>query len=78
MRRALSPPVLTAAASPRRGLPTPGGTAVPLLAVQATATPAIDAGVPAALIGAAVARLEDSGRRPRATAEHRRPGATSR
>jgi|GEM_PF-3857279 len=88
MRRTPSPsPVLTAGASPRRGLPTPGGTttagvpdvtAAPLPAVTAIATPAIDTGVPTAVIGAAVARPDVSGRGPRATGEHRRPGATSR
>ncbi|GAA4194863.1 hypothetical protein GCM10022252_39870 [Streptosporangium oxazolinicum] len=56
MRRTFSLLVLTAAASPHRGLPTPGTTAVPAVS-GATAVPAV--AVPAALaVGAAVARPE--------------------
>ncbi len=82
MRRTFSLLVLTAAASPHRGLPTPatpvsGDTSAPAIAAPVVLT------VPAAgtaAIGAAVAasaRPEAPGRGSRAMGEHRRPGTTS-
>jgi hypothetical protein len=85
MRRTFPLLVLTPAASPHPGLPTPGTTAVSTVsgvtavpAIAATAAPATGTAA-AATIGAAVAaaRPEASGRDPRAMGEHRHPGATS-